>query len=137
MMLVLCRSDKDMKFILQLFFIWLIYAVSDVIVRFLDLPIPASVFGMILLFILLVSGIIKVQHIEKATTFLNKHLAFFFIPFAVGLMNYGGLIHASGIQLLIMIAASSVIGLLVTSGLTQFLARRAVSKHEQSQSNSH
>ncbi|WP_394238977.1 CidA/LrgA family protein [Niallia oryzisoli] len=125
-----------MKFILQLFFIWLIYAISDFIVSFLDLPVPASVFGMILLFLLLVSGIIKVQHIDKAATFFNKHLAFFFIPFAVGLMNYGGLIRASGIQLLIMIVVSSTIGLLVTSGLTQFLARRAVSKHEQSQSQS-
>lgn len=128
-----------MKFILQLFFIWLIYAVSDFIVSFLDLPIPASVFGMILLFLLLVSGIVKVQYIEKATTFLNRHLAFFFIPFAVGLINYGGLIQTSGIQLLIMIVVSSVIGLLVTSGLTQFLARRAVSKHEHKheQSNFH
>ncbi|MEC1698246.1 CidA/LrgA family protein [Schinkia azotoformans] len=128
-----------MKFILQLFFIWLIYAVSDLVVSFLDLPIPASVFGMILLFLMLVSGVVKVQYIEKATTFLNKHLSFFFIPFAVGLMNYGGLIKASGVQLLIMIIVSSAIGLLMTSGLTQFLARRVASKHEHKheQSNFH
>ncbi|WP_071396217.1 CidA/LrgA family protein [Bacillus tuaregi] len=123
-----------MKFILQLFLIWFIYIASDFIVTLLGWPIPASVFGMVLLFVLLVSGIVKVQYIDKATTLLNKHLAFFFIPFAVGLMNYGGLVKTSGIQLLIMIIVSSAFGLLVTSGLTQYLARRAVSKREQSDS---
>jgi len=119
-------------FLVQLFVVWLIYAVADYIVSLLHLPIPANVFGMIVLFLLLMSGAMKVKYIEKATSFLNKHLAFFFIPFAVGLMNYGGLVKVSGVQLLIMIIGSSVIGLLVTSGLTQFLSRKAGSKRGQS-----
>ena len=64
----------------------------------------------------------------------GKHLAFFFIPFAVGLMNYGGLIKTSGAQLLIMIAGSSIIGLLITGGLTQYLSRKVGVKREQSNS---
>lgn len=119
-------------FFVQLFILWFIYVVSDYMVGLLHLPIPPSVFGMILLFLLLMTGVVKVKYIEKATSFLIRHLAFFLIPFAVGLMDYGGLIKASGIQLLIMIAGSSIIGLLVTSGLTQFLSRKAGAQHEQS-----
>jgi holin-like protein len=120
--------------IVQIFIIWLIYAISGIIVDFLHLSVPASVFGMILLFLLLCTGIFKVSYIERASTFLNKHLSFFFIPFAVGLMNYGGLIKASGFQLLIMIVGSSIIGLIVTSGSTYLLSRKEAKKHGQSHS---
>lgn len=125
---------KAVLFLVQLFLIWTIYILSDFIVSFLHLPVPASVFGMILLYLLLLSGIIQVRYIERAASFFNKHLAFFFIPFAVGLMNYGGLIQSSGLQLLIMIAGSSIVGLLITSGLTQYLSRREEVKREQSNS---
>jgi len=121
-------------FLAQLFIIWAIYTLSDYIVDFLHLPIPASVFGMIVLFLLLSKGIIQVRYIERAASFLNKHLAFFFVPFAVGLMNYGGLIKSSGVQILLMIMGSSVVGLLITAGLTQYLSRREGAKREQSNS---
>ncbi len=121
-------------FLAQLFVIWTIYTISVYIVDLLHLPIPGSVLGMILLFLLLTTGIVKVQYIEKGASFLNNHLAFFFIPFAVGLMNYGGLIKTSGVQLLIMIAGSSIVGLLITSGLTQYLSRKVGVKREQSNS---
>lgn len=125
---------KAVLFLVQLFLIWTIYILSDFIVSFLHLPVPASVFGMILLYLLLLSRIIQVRYIERAASFFNKHLAFFFIPFAVGLMNYGGLIQSSGLQLLVMIAGSSIVGLLITSGLTQYLSRREEVKREQSNS---
>ncbi|MCQ6276981.1 CidA/LrgA family protein [Bacillus sp. V3B] len=125
---------KALLFFAQLFVIWAIYTLSDFIVSFLHLPVPASVFGMVLLYLLLVSGILQVRYIERAAAFLNKHLAFFFIPFAVGLMNYGGLIQSSGLQLLIMIGGSSIVGLLITSGLTQYLSRREETKRERSNS---
>ncbi len=121
-------------FVGQMLFLYLIYAISEWIVEWLHLPIPGSVFGMILLFVLLATGVLKDKYIEKATTFLNKHLAFFFIPFAVGLMNYGHLIKTSGIELLVMIVASTLIGLIVTSGVSQGLSRKAGAKRGQSDS---
>jgi holin-like protein len=118
-------------FLGQLLIITVVYKLSEYAVAFLQLPIPASVFGMILLFLLLITGILKVRYIEKAAAFLNKHLAFFFIPYAVALMNYGDLIKSSGLQLLLMIIGSSIVGLLITSGLTQYLIRREEKKHGQ------
>ena len=122
---------KAFVFLVQIGLIWVIYTVSDYIVGFLHLPIPASVFGMILLYFLLAKGIIKVRYIAMAASFFNKHLAFFFIPFAVGLMNYGGLLKSSGVQILIMIAVSSILGLVITAGLTQFLSRKEEAKSGQ------
>ena len=98
-------------FLGQLLLICLIYVISEFIVTTLDLPIPGNVFGLIFLFILLLTGVVKVNYIEKAAGFLNKHLAFFYIPFGVGLMNYGDLIKTNGISILVMIIGSSIIGL--------------------------
>ncbi|CAM3664599.1 hypothetical protein GCM10009865_03370 [Aeromicrobium ponti] len=126
-------------FLIQIFLLWAIYQFSSFIVGNLDFPIPASVLGMILLYILLSSGIIQIRYIEKSASFLIRHLALFFVPFAVGLMNYAGLIKTTGMQLLLMIAGSTIIGLLITAGLTQSLSRREKERthHEQSHSHSH
>jgi holin-like protein len=124
-------------FFAQLFFLYAIYQVSNYIVSFLDIPIPASVLGMILLYVLLSNGIVQLRYIEVAASFLLKHLSLFFIPIAIGLMDYGGLIQTSGIQLVVMIAASSFIGLFVTGGLTQFLSTKKVQKEENYHEQSH
>ncbi|MFC4323752.1 CidA/LrgA family protein [Litchfieldia salsa] len=128
---------RNMLFILlQLFILTVIYTGSNYIVKLTHLPIPGNVLGMIILYVCLIKRIIKVEYIEKAALYLIKHLALFFVPFAVGLMNYGDLILMSGFQLLVMIVGSTVIGLAVTSGLTQYLSAKEAHKHERSRSNS-
>jgi holin-like protein len=124
-------------FFAQLFILIAIYQVSSYIVSLLGIPVPASVLGMIFLYILLSNGIVKLRYIELAASFLLKHLSLFFIPIAVGLMDYGGLIQASGVQLIVMIAASSIVGLFVTGGLTQFLSTKKVQKEENYHEQSH
>ena len=124
--------EKCSYFFSTAFIICLIYFVSEFVVTTLDLPIPGNVFGLIFLFVLLLTGVVKVNYIEKAAGFLNKHLAFFYIPFGVGLMNYGNLIKTNGLSILVMIIGSSIIGLIVTSGSAQYLSRKAGVKRGQS-----
>ncbi|RDU36098.1 murein hydrolase regulator LrgA [Neobacillus piezotolerans] len=116
------RVKQALLFFLQLFFIWIIYSTSVQVTRIFHLPIPASVLGMAGLFLLLCSGIVKLHYVELAGSFLNRHLGFFFIPITVGLMDFGGLIKASGLQILVMIAGSTVLGLLVTGGLAHYFS---------------
>ncbi|WP_306659819.1 CidA/LrgA family protein [Bacillus sp. AFS017336] len=124
----------SLLFLAQLIIIWAIYEFSTFIVRLFHLPIPSSVFGMIILYILLSSKIMRLEYIEKGAAFLNKHLAFFFVPYAVGLMNYGGLIKSHGLQLMLMVAGSTMIGLVITAGTSQYLTRKEKTSHEQSHS---
>ncbi|WP_253958177.1 CidA/LrgA family protein [Metabacillus halosaccharovorans] len=121
-------------FIFQLLILIAIYTGSNFIVRQTSLPVPGNVLGMILLFLCLTTGIVKLKYIEKAAEFLIKHLSLFFIPYAVGLMTYGKLIQTSGWELLLMIAGSTVIGLVVTSGITQYLSSKETQKHGRSNS---
>ena len=132
------KEGNNMKnavlFLLQLLILISFYIGSNYIVKLINLPIPGSVLGMILLFVGLRVGIVKLNYIEKAAEYLIKHLALFFVPYAVGLMTYGDLIKTSGWKLLLMIVGSTVIGLVVTSGITQYLSSKGTKKHVPSDS---
>jgi len=80
----------------------------------LHTSIPGSVIGMVLLFVFMCLGVVKLQYIEDAVNVLLKHMLFFFIPIIVGLMNSGDLIYKSGLAL----AASIVVSVLVALTLT-------------------
>jgi holin-like protein len=113
-----------LKFVLQIFvFIGLNYAGSFV-VKLLQLPIPGNVMGMILLFILLITGIIRVEWIEMASTALIKHLSFFFIPISVGLMTLGTVFLNHGLALMIILLASAFIGMAFSGVVAQKLLKR-------------
>lgn len=53
----------------------------------LIIPLPATIIAMILMFILLFFGILKVNHIKESSEFLLKNMTFFFIPAGVEIMN--------------------------------------------------
>ena len=95
----------------QLLVLIVIYVVGEQLVQFFQVPLPGSVVGMVLLFVLLTTGIIKVSQINETVSFLLKHMAFFFIPITVGLLNYGELFQNSGIVLLGSLIVSLVIAL--------------------------
>ncbi|RDI45646.1 CidA/LrgA family protein [Falsibacillus pallidus] len=120
---------RAILFLWQIALISAIYLVSVFIVKSLHIPVPAGVFGMVLLFALLSTGIIKLEYISIGAGFLNKHLGFFFIPIAVGLMNEGTLVREMGTQLFLMIFGSTIIGLLITAGLTHFLSKKEGKQH--------
>jgi holin-like protein len=112
-----------LKLIGQVFLLWLIYYVSTWIVDFLHLPLPGSVLGMLLLFALLSVGILKEEWLSLAANPLLKHLSFFFIPIAVGLMDWGELFTQKGHLLFLPLVISALVALVATGGIVQILAK--------------
>lgn len=107
----------------QIFLLWLIYYISTWTVEFLHLPLPGSVLGMLLLFALLSSGIIKEQWISLGANPLLKHLSFFFIPIAVGLMEWGELFTQKGHLLFLPLVISALVALVATGLSVQLLTK--------------
>ncbi|MBQ3058912.1 MAG: CidA/LrgA family protein [Desulfovibrio sp.] len=97
---------------------------ADQVVKICGLPIPGNVLGIIVLFTLLCTGIVKESHISAAAGFLLRHLVFFFVPVAVGLMNWGGVFYDYGWALLAAIVVSAALPLLVVSKLARALRHR-------------
>ncbi|MBC8014756.1 MAG: CidA/LrgA family protein [Sporomusaceae bacterium] len=112
-----------LKIIGQLSLLWVIYYISTLFVTFFHVPIPGSVLGMIILFILLSTGLIKEQWLSAAANPLLKHLSFFFIPIAVELMEWGDLFTQKGHLLFLPLVISTLVALLTTGGVFQLLTK--------------
>ncbi|MFJ7678310.1 CidA/LrgA family protein [Peribacillus sp. NPDC097198] len=115
---------KIILFIIQLFLLVIICELGIYLSNFFSLPIPGSVIGMLILFILLQTKIIKVEWVDITSTFLVKHLAFFFIPISVSLMTMGWLFLKYGLPLALTLLISLIIGFIVSSLVVQKFSRR-------------
>lgn len=85
------------------------------------LNLPGSIIGMVLLTILLQRGIVNPDTIRPVCRFLIDNMAFFFIPPGVALMLYFDLIAAQWLPIIVATVASTIIVLIVTGRLHQFL----------------
>lgn len=119
-----------MKLFREALIIFGIYLLGEVIASLLPLPIPGNILGMIILFVLLYTKIIKVDNIINITNFLLNHLAFFFIPAGVGLMTSIGIIKTTWVQLLIVCLITTVIIIASTGIVVQFISRKTNKKQE-------
>lgn len=82
----------------------------------LHLKVPGSILGLILLFILLQTKVIKLKWIEVGGNWLVAELLLFFIPSAVGVIQYKQLLINNGIQIIVVIFVSSL-AVMIGSGL--------------------
>ncbi|PLS01541.1 CidA/LrgA family protein [Neobacillus cucumis] len=110
---------KAGKILFQLSILVIIYQVGNLTVEYLHMQIPGNVIGIVLLFLLLWSGLIKVEQIESTVGFLLKHLGFFFIPISVGLMTLGDIVITKGWILLVILLISAFIGIVAAGKTTQ------------------
>lgn len=101
----------------QIILLSAISVVSELIsVRF-ALPIPGSLLGMIVLFLLLLSGIVKVEWFEKGASLLIGELLLFFIPSAIGIIQYTQLFGSTGALLLgVVIVSIAILLISIVSG---------------------
>jgi holin-like protein len=104
-----------MKIIRQIGIIFTVCWLSQVIAEFLPFDFPSSVIGMIFLFICLLTGMLKIEHIQEKSDFLLGNMAFFFVPAGVSIMNYFDILKSSAVQLLIICIVSTVITFAVTA----------------------
>lgn len=109
----------------QIGFLFLVFRVGQWAGARFHLPLPGNVLGMLLLFGLLSAGVVRETWIHEGAGLLTKHLAFFFVPIAVGLMQWGSLFRREGPWLLLALVTSTLAALLASGGLVRLLGRRA------------
>jgi holin-like protein len=84
----------------------------------LPLPIPASMYGLGLLFLALCAKIIKLEWVEKGANLLLAELLLFFVPSAVGIVNYNEIISFQGAEIVGIICISTI----MVMGFTALIA---------------
>lgn len=123
---VFARARRLAAIIVQLGLLLALNHLGAALVEALAIPLPGTVAGMMLLFAALALGLVPLSWVEEAATLLIRHLAFFFIPIAVGLMTFGELIARDGLALLAALAVSAAVGIGVTGWMVQTISRAEV-----------
>ena len=113
-----------MKYVRQMLIILLISAMGEVLYTLLPLPIPASVYGLILMLTALITGVLKVEQVKETSVFLIEIMPVMFIPAGVGLLTAWGDLKPVWIPVAIITVITTAFVMLVTGRVTQAVIRK-------------
>lgn len=113
-----------MKYMKQ-FGIILAISFSGEICHFLiPLPVPSSIYGLAILFTGLFLGVIRLDSVKETGRFLIEIMPLMFIPAAVGLLESWGLLKPICIPVVGITLVTTIIVMVVTGKVTQFVIKR-------------
>ena len=113
-----------MKWMKQFGIILLISFVGEILEKWIPLPIPASIYGIILLFLCLKLNIIPHEAVHETGKFLIEIMPLMFIPAAVGLLETWDVIAPAWLEYVAVTVISTWVVMIVSSRVTQFVIRR-------------
>ena len=113
-----------MKYIIQFEIILAISLIGELLNRVIPLPVPASIYGMIILFTALCTGIIKLSAVKAVGTFLISIMPMMFIPASVGLIESWGIMQNFLTAIIVISLVSTLFVVAVTGHVTQFIINR-------------
>lgn len=85
----------------------------------IPLPIPASVYGLVLMLLALCTGILKLNQVKETAGFLIEIMPVMFIPAAVGLLDSWPFLRPVWLPVIVITLVSTVIVMAVTGKVTQ------------------
>ena len=97
-----------MKFLKQAAVIFLFSLLGEICRAVIPLPVPASIYGMVLMFAALSLGIIKLEQVRQAGGFLTSILPVLFVAPLVSLIDYWPLLRENLVPLAVIAAVSTV-----------------------------
>ena len=111
-----------MKYIKQFLIILLISFIGEGLNYVIPAPIPASIYGMVILFVCLCTKIIKLDDVKDTGLFLIEIMPLMFIPAGVGLMKSWGVLK----PLIIPVLVITVVSLIAVMGVSGRVSQRII-----------
>lgn len=112
-----------MKFIRQTCIILLVSFAAEALHSLLPLPIPASIYGLILMFTLLATGALPLEAVKQTGNFLVEIMPLMFIPAAVGLLETWDVIAPAWLEYVAVTVLSTWIVMIISGKVTQSVIR--------------
>ena len=110
-----------MRFIRQFLIIIFVSFLGEVLKSVLPLPIPASIYGLVIMLALLVSKVIKLEQVEGASMFLIDIMPLMFIPASAGLIDVWPNLKPVLLPILIITLVSTILVMVVSGKVTEFI----------------
>ena len=119
-----------MKFLSQFLIIMGFTIAGEALQRIIPLPIPASVYGIVLLFSALCFGLVKLEQVKEAGGFLTSILPILFVAPAVGFLENWDLIKDSLLPMFLLVLSSTVLTFGISGRVAQALLKKEDPENE-------
>ena len=119
-----------MKFLRQFMIILLLSFLGEVLKMFIPLPIPASVYGLVLMLVCLMTGVLKPSQVKDAAFFLIEIMPVMFIPAAAGLIDSWKVLQPLLLPILVITVVITVFVMVITGKVAQMIAQKRGIKNE-------
>lgn len=113
-----------MKFLKQFSIILLISFLGEILHMLIPLPVPASVYGLVLMLGALITGILKLGQVRETATFLIEIMPVMFIPAGVGLMESWSALQPVWLPVILITIVTTILVMAVTGKVTQAMIRK-------------
>lgn len=113
-----------MKYVYQFGIIAGVTFAGEILKSFINLPIPASVWGLVLLLLLLMTKRIKPEQVKDAAGFLIQIMPILFVPATVGMMVAWERLKNIFLPVMVIIAVSTLLVMVVSGKVADFLLKR-------------
>ena len=113
-----------MKYLKQFGIILAISCLGEILHQLLPLPVPASIYGIVILFVCLQSGLLKLASIRETSAFLIEIMPILFLPAAVGLLEAWDVLKPNLLPIAVITAVSTFVVMGAAGLVTQVVIRR-------------
>ena len=103
---------------------------GEALQRLVPLPIPASVYGIVLLFLALSLGLVKVSQVKEVGGFLTSILPVLFVAPAVGIVEHWQLIRSQFLPIVLILSGTTCLTFGISGKLTQWLLKKGGEGHD-------
>lgn len=113
-----------MRYLKQFTIILTISLLGEVLHYIIPLPVPASIYGLLLMLAALMTGVVKRDSVRETGAFLVEIMPVMFIPAAVGLLETWGVLRPVWLPVAVITVVSTGLVMGVSGLVTQFVIRR-------------
>lgn len=123
------ETGVNMKYLHQAIIIAAVTFAAEILKYVIPLPVPASIYGLIILFVLLKTGAVKLEQVEDVGGLLLELMPLLLVPASVSFLTVLDTIQRMLLPVLIMGLAGTTAVMIVTGLVSQFMIRRG-DRHE-------
>lgn len=103
------------------FSILLAFQLLGVLIHRVGVPIPGGVLGLMLFYLAMSAGVVKMKWVERTANLLLRHMVLLFVPLTVGLMEMGPVLSRQAVAITASLLVSLAAVMLTTGLLGQWL----------------
>lgn len=118
-----------MKYIKQILIILAFSLLGELLAAALPLPVPAAIYGFVLLFAALCTGLLKPDMIAQTANFLISVMGILFVAPAVNILGYYEIIAPALVPICVITVSSTLVVFAVAGLVTQWLRRKEDKDH--------